>query len=385
MKFLFIVQGDGRGHMTQALALKRMLERSGHEVAGVLIWKSPLREIPHFFLDKIDSKVTTFESPNFAPTAQNRKPELWNSILKVMVHAPTYFKSLTRIKQCFLSHQPDVVVNFYDLLGRLVFFRYRIKIPQVCIGHQYLMEHPDFKFPPKKKHEAGMVRLLSYFTSVRADLILALSLEPLKNLSDQRTIIVPPLLREEVLNATPSCEDFILGYMLNPGFSDEVVAWHTDNPNTVAHFFWDRKDVPEVHAVRKNLEFHQINDELFIEMLSRCKGYATTGGFESVCEAMYLGKPVMMVPAHIEQECNAYDAALHGAGIVSETFTVSKLTHYLPLHDPNIKFRNWAQKSESLFLKHLTGLPSKAQTRAKSSIGNRFDWKVFRPQHALPT
>lgn len=33
-------------------------------------------------------------------------------------------------------------------------------------------------------------------------------------------------------------------------------------------------------------------------------------GFESVCEAMYLGKPLLMVPAHIEQDCNISDIAM---------------------------------------------------------------------------
>lgn len=42
--------------------------------------------------------------------------------------------------------------------------------------------------------------------------------------------------------------------------------------------------------------------------MAGCKAYASTAGFESVCEAMYLGKPILMVPAHIEQDCNAYDA-----------------------------------------------------------------------------
>ena len=32
MRFLFIVQGEGRGHLTQALTLEDMLRRNGHEV-----------------------------------------------------------------------------------------------------------------------------------------------------------------------------------------------------------------------------------------------------------------------------------------------------------------------------------------------------------------
>ena len=32
MKFLFIVQGEGRGHLTQAITLEEILRRNGHEV-----------------------------------------------------------------------------------------------------------------------------------------------------------------------------------------------------------------------------------------------------------------------------------------------------------------------------------------------------------------
>lgn len=54
-----------------------------------------------------------------------------------------------------------------------------------------------------------------------------------------------------------------------------------------------------------------------LHYLANSKAYATTGGFESVCEAMYMGKPVLMVPAHVEQECNAFEAMNQGAGIVA--------------------------------------------------------------------
>ena len=51
MKYLFIVQGEGRGHLTQAISLSQMLRRHGHEVVEVLVGKSSNREIPAFFLD----------------------------------------------------------------------------------------------------------------------------------------------------------------------------------------------------------------------------------------------------------------------------------------------------------------------------------------------
>ena len=53
MKMLFIIQGEGRGHLTQALSLRRKLADEGHQVVGVLVGKSPARRIPDFFMEKI--------------------------------------------------------------------------------------------------------------------------------------------------------------------------------------------------------------------------------------------------------------------------------------------------------------------------------------------
>jgi UDP:flavonoid glycosyltransferase YjiC (YdhE family) len=37
MKYLFIIQGEGRGHLTQAIALCEILHKNNHEVVGALI------------------------------------------------------------------------------------------------------------------------------------------------------------------------------------------------------------------------------------------------------------------------------------------------------------------------------------------------------------
>lgn len=39
MKILFIVQGEGRGHLTQAISMEKLLRSNGHEVVEVLVGK----------------------------------------------------------------------------------------------------------------------------------------------------------------------------------------------------------------------------------------------------------------------------------------------------------------------------------------------------------
>ena len=110
-------------------------------------------------------------------------------------------------------------------------------------------------------------------------------------------------------------------------------------------FFWDRKGAGRVTRVDSTLEFHAIDDRDFIRSLASCRAYATTAGFESVCEAMYLGKPVMMVPAHIEQDCNAHDACRCGAGIVAQDFDLGRLAGFAGSFSPQTWFRAWADSA----------------------------------------
>ena len=49
MKVVFVVQGEGRGHMTQAITMKELLCSNGHEVTKVLVGRSKSRSLPDFF------------------------------------------------------------------------------------------------------------------------------------------------------------------------------------------------------------------------------------------------------------------------------------------------------------------------------------------------
>ena len=77
MKFLFIVQGEGRGHLTQAITLEEMLLRNGHEVVEVLVGESSSRILPGFFNRNIQAPVKRFISPNFLPAADNKRANLF--------------------------------------------------------------------------------------------------------------------------------------------------------------------------------------------------------------------------------------------------------------------------------------------------------------------
>lgn len=340
MKILFTVQGEGRGHLTQAITLRKMLAAEGHEVTGVIVGKSPRRQLPDFFKRQIDAPVFYVESPNFLPSACNKQMQLKKSIVYNIFRSPKYIKSVRLIRR--EAAKVDVVINFYELLTGLAFAFFRPPCKLVCIAHQYLFLHPEFHFPQGHRVELSMLRFFTKLTALHANRILALSFTEVEQPEKGRLHVVPPLLREEVRMAVPTKGDYLHGYMLNSGFSTDIIEWHERHPATILHFFWDKKGVKDVVEVDNHLFFHPLNDKEFIRYMAGCRAYATTAGFESVCEAMYLGKPVLMVPTHIEQLCNAVDAERAGAGICSEDFNLDKLARLKSKATASKKFRKWA-------------------------------------------
>jgi uncharacterized protein (TIGR00661 family) len=350
VKFLFVVQSEGRGHITQAMTLNDILTENGHEVVAVLVGRSNRRELPEFFTRKFGPKVLRFDSPNFLPASKNKKTNIWASIVYNLLKIGFYCKSIFFIRQQIKKFDVDVVVNFYDLMAGLTYLLFPPKIPYFCIAHQYIFLHPEYRFPDTSKIELRMLKFFTRVTCVRALKLLALSTKKMENIPERRIFVVPPLLREDVLKVQTGDGNYLHGYMLNDTYADRIIRFQQEHPDVCLHFFWDKKKVAEETVINDHLSFHSLNDKLFIKYMAGCKAYATTAGFESVCEAMYMGKPVLVVPTHIEQACNAYEISQLGAGIVADDFDLEKLLEYIPRYQRKTEFGDWVRQAEKYIL-----------------------------------
>ncbi|WP_309399933.1 glycosyltransferase family protein [Cerasicoccus maritimus] len=365
LKFMFIVQGEGRGHFTQAMALRRLLASHGHEVTQVLVGKNDRRDIPQFFKDGIHAPVRMFRSPTFVVDANRRGILIGPTIFKNLLRLPLYIKSFFVIRRRIRRHKPDVVVNFYELLAGLSFMAFRPRKTKImCVGHQYLLHHPEFEFPPGKVMDRTMLLFNNWMTAFGSDKLLALSFREMDDLPDRKIFVMPPLLRDEVIQLDPKPGDFILLYILNDGYAEEVANWQKQNPHVVIHGFWDRSGAEEMEEYQPNLFFHKLSGVKFLERMATCKAFVSTAGFESICEAMYLDKPVLLRPTggHFEQQCNAIDAVKAGAGMAAEAFHLDEFMEFIQQdRAPNAAFRNWARRADQRFLEMLTGEPAVEQ------------------------
>ena len=80
-KYILAVQGEGRGHMTQAMTVYDMLVEQGHTVCAVLLGSSGARDIPAFFFEKVKAPIIQVQSPNFVTDKKNKSINVTKSVI----------------------------------------------------------------------------------------------------------------------------------------------------------------------------------------------------------------------------------------------------------------------------------------------------------------
>ncbi|MDR1879027.1 MAG: glycosyltransferase, partial [Bacteroidales bacterium] len=113
MKYIFIIQGEGRGHLTQAISMHDLLTRNGHEITEVLVGKNKTTILPDFFSEKMKScPISVFESPCFLFSSKNKKSLFFGSIFHNLLKLHVYLKNVLFINRQIRKSNADVVVNF---------------------------------------------------------------------------------------------------------------------------------------------------------------------------------------------------------------------------------------------------------------------------------
>jgi uncharacterized protein (TIGR00661 family) len=355
MKIVFIVQGEGRGHLTQAISMAQILESNRHTISSVLVGTNSGVSLPDFFTEKFpDAK--SFMSPNLIFDKKSNKLRLRKTIRKNLAKAKHYIGSLRFLSYEIERSEPDLIVNFYEGLGGIYSYFYNNRnVPTVAIAHQYLLLNKAFIHPAGSWFHQSLVNLNSKVTTLGAEKKLVLSFTPFSDNFQEQFFTVPPLIRQEVLTSgsTRESDFFLLAYVNQPALANELIEWHSNNNETIIHCFVTELPKQVIHP---NLVFHNLNASLFLSYMKRCKGVVSTAGFETICEAMFFGKPVLLIPLknHYEQRCNALDAVRAGAGITQEDFNLTPFLNFIDNEfTPNTTFVNWASSAKEIMLNEI--------------------------------
>lgn len=361
LRVTFALPGEGRGHMTQALALAHHLRGAGHTVDRVLVGLGPGWTIPGYFADRIGVPITTFRGPthslNAARTGVSTLATLRDAALGLV---PMLRAARSRLRTV-RPDDTDVVVGFFDVLGGLARAMGH-EVPSVAIGHHYVLLHREAPTLPPLGGTGRLLRWMTRLTAHKSAEVLALSFADLdEGAADEseagRPVVVPPLLRPELSTVDPRDDGHLLVYAITPGICERVAAWQRTRPEVVVHLYVAGGAAAMASTPGTGCHVHDLDDRGFLEHMGSCRAFAGSAGFESLCEAYYLGKPILAVPTpgQVEQQLNAVDGA---RADVVRSGTWADLDdfwrHATPPDATSVAaFRAWVDSGPRRFVRHV--------------------------------
>ncbi len=281
----------------------------------------------------------------------NRSVSNTATLLGVFGKLPKYFRILRQLDEIVRETQPDIIINFFEPMAAFYAITRRRRPPVVAVGHQFMFQHPGYVRAPQLWKQLLSLKIYTRILGARATK-LALSLYAAPDLPGKRIIVGPPILRKQLFQLESKPDGgFVLVYLLNHGYAEQIISWSAKHPQTKLHCFYDKPDAPAEFQHSPSLTFHRLDGEKFLQMMAECRQVVCTAGFESVSEAAWLGKPLFLVPVenHVEQQANAIDAEQFGLGLAETSFNLDRLAE-LPERLPVEKFRNWVNCApEKLF------------------------------------
>jgi len=311
---LFIVQGEGKGHMSQALALKEYLHEAGHTVDAVLLGIRSPDAVPEYFKNVFSDSLHTYSGPWFLRTPNKKGIYVGRTILYNLTRSLVYFKAIGRIRKLIKVTRPDVIFNFYELLGALAMRKTAPGIKIIGIGHHFYLY---LNSSLCKSGPAWHRFLLKMHTSMilnSCSRVMALSFR--KEPGSDKIQVVPPLIRKEFREMSYVPGDRYLVYLLQEGFFYELVQLARNNPGFKADLFTSLNPEIEIPA---GIRLHPFDAKKFSNLMASCKGLICTAGFDTAAEAACQGIPLVVIPSqnHFEQRCNGEDIMANGIGLTA--------------------------------------------------------------------
>ena len=293
MKILYGVTGEGLGHAMRSRVVAEHLRARGHEVKIV----APKRA--HDYLKRHHDDVT--EIQGLAMTYVKGGVSRVRTIARTGKMARSVLsEGLELFRGPLAAFQPDACITDFDSFSHvfgLVFGR-----PVISLDHQHVIDRCDHApaITDRLPRDFVLTRAL-----VRAKLpgcahyLITSFYFPTP--ARDNTSLVGPNLRPEVLARTPSSGEHVLVYQTGVATPALLSALHAVNAKFV---LYERGATPRED---RNLSIRAFDEPRFLDDLASARAVICNGGYTTISEALYFGKPVLSVPLRHqgEQELNA--------------------------------------------------------------------------------
>lgn len=308
MKILYAVQATGNGHIARAIELAPHLNQYGNV---------------DFFLSGSNASLRPDLNVKF------RSKGL--SLFYTSTGALDSFKILKQLNPIYLNkeiknlpvHEYDLVISDFEYISAKACNR--IGKPFWHWGHQASFQSVNTPRPLKKSPFSEFV--LKNYCSSRYNV--GFHFKPYEDW------IQPPVIKEALWHAKPHFGKHITVYL--PHYSDSELRRYLYGIEGIKFEVFSK----ETKRINNdyNITWLPVSNEEFSQSMISSSGVICGAGFETPAEALFLGKPLIVIPiqGQYEQHCNA--AAL-------EEFNVTVLQR-LDLNFSSILFK-WLKSNHSI-------------------------------------
>lgn len=307
-RILYGVHGTGHGHAMRALTIARRLRSheflfvAGDDAPGVLEGEFPVRRIP-----------------NLGTVFKNYRVDLAATIgraVPLLLRSGSHVRSVLRIMEEF---RPDVCMTdlefFVPRAARMA------GLPCLTLDHQHVItccRHEGL--PAGMRWDAFFQGLTPrwLFRPTEENLIVSFYAPP--PLPGRNVRIVPPILRDRVLELAPEDRGHVVVYQSNATDRRLVDFLRAGTRRPCYVFGYGRTEGGD-----GNVHFMPKSEEGFLRLLEGCSYVIQGGSHTLMTEALHLGKPVFSIPltAMVEQRFNAFYLERLGYGIQTSMESLS--------------------------------------------------------------
>jgi uncharacterized protein (TIGR00661 family) len=308
---LYGVNGEGAGHSTRA-----------KEVLSHLISRGQVVHVASFDrgLQNLKNQFDATEIYGFRFAYLNNRVRYKRTIAKNLITVPQAAKSLSRLKHLVDEWKTDLIITDFEPLTCHI--GHKKHLPVISIDNQHCLTNTVVSYPRQYRRDAAAAKLVTRLMTPRASAYLVISFfnAPVRK---PNTFLFPPLLRQEILDASPAQGDHVLVYVTSPAPALAKLL-SSVRCRFIAYGFGREGEEGNILFKKPSL------DGFFADLVS-ARAVVANSGFSLVTEALHLGKPYLAVPVshQFEQIFNAYWLEKSGYGAYWEQLNKERVEAFL--------------------------------------------------------
>jgi uncharacterized protein (TIGR00661 family) len=323
LRILYGVVGEGMGHALRSRVVLDYLLAEGHEVHVVVSGRahrflsSRFEGREHIRIDEIHGLTLQYgeNTLNIADSLLSNLGQLPAGLLK---NIETYRALVEK------RFKPEAVITDFESWAHLYGVRHRL--PVISIDNMQIInrcKHDETVVGKKKGIDFRIAKLAVKMKVPRAYHYLVTSFF-FPTVKKKRTTLVPPILRDEVLQAKRNPQEHVLVYQTSTSNTDLIPALKA-LPGTFRVYGMGRE------GQDGNVTLCPFSETGFLKDLAEARAVISGGGFTLLGEALHLRIPILSCPVagQFEQVMNARYIAALGYGHWVERIDANAVASFL--------------------------------------------------------